>query len=132
MSRVPGGGSMGAAMDHPNRPRPSVTSSLCGAALAVGAAAVFLLAPGPEEPVRGTLHAAADVVRAPRGGRVARWLAEPGAAVRPGRPAGRTGRRRPVSAELAAADDRRHRRGAAGSPRPGKPRTSTSRGAGPR
>ncbi|WP_171183427.1 HlyD family efflux transporter periplasmic adaptor subunit [Alienimonas chondri] len=73
-------------MERPPRPRPAVTLALCGAALTVGTAAVVLLAPGPPESVRGTLHSAEDLVRAPSGGRVMRWLAEPGTTVRPGDP----------------------------------------------
>ena len=90
-------------MERQPRPRPAVTLALCGAALAVGTAGVALLVPGPAPPEVGTLHATAAVVRAPRGGRVVRWLAEPGAAVRPGTPLAEledVGR----AADLAAAD----------------------------
>ena len=77
---------MGPGMERPIRPRPAVTLALCGAALALGCATVAFVLPGPPAPVDGTLHATADLVRAPSGGRVVRWLAEPGATVRAGTP----------------------------------------------
>ena len=70
----------------PARPRPAVTLAVCGAALAAGTAAVCLAFPAPPAPHPGTLHAAAAVVRAPAAGRIAAWLAEPGAAVEPDTP----------------------------------------------
>ncbi|WP_145360833.1 HlyD family efflux transporter periplasmic adaptor subunit [Alienimonas californiensis] len=73
-------------MERPPRPRPAVTLALCGAALLTGTAALALLVPGPPSPAFGTLHAAEDLVRAPRGGRVVRWLVEPGTSVRPETP----------------------------------------------
>ena len=85
--RSPAAGRTVGVMDHSSpRPRPAVTLALCGAAVAVGTTGVLLAFPGPPAPEVGTLHATAAAVRAPVGGRVVRWLAEPGAAVKPGEP----------------------------------------------
>ncbi|MEM9704317.1 MAG: hypothetical protein AAF907_17890, partial [Planctomycetota bacterium] len=71
-------------MERSPRPRPAVTLALCAAAFLIGLVVVIAAAPQPTAAVRGTLHSAEVVIRAPRDGRIVEWIEEPGAGVKPG------------------------------------------------